>query len=190
MIHKTAEIEDGASVGEGTLIWHLCHVRRGAVIGRDCVLGRGVFVDSGVSIGDRVKIQNYVSMFHGVSIEDGAFIGPHVCFTNDRVPRAVNPDMSLKSADDWVLTETRVRSGASIGAGSTIVCGVTIGRWALVGAASVVTRDVAEYAVVVGSPARQIGYVCACGQRKPSLEAARDCPGCQRPAVASSGERT
>lgn len=179
MIHKTAEVEEGAIVGEGTNVWHLCHVRRGARIGRDCVLGRGVFVDAGVTIGDKVKIQNYVSVFHGVTVEDGVFIGPHVCFTNDLRPRAVNPDMSLKSADDWVMTETRVRSGASVGANSTIVCGVTVGRWSLVGAGSVVARDVPEHALVIGNPARQIGFVCACGKRQASLEAARDCCGCR-----------
>jgi acetyltransferase-like isoleucine patch superfamily enzyme len=178
-IHPSALVETGAVIGENTKIWHLCHIRRDAHIGEACVLGRGVFVDAGVHIGSRVKVQNYVSVFHGVTLEDGVFVGPHVCFTNDLMPRAVNPDMSLKSADDWVMSETQVQQGASIGANSTIVCGVSIGRWAMVGAGSVVTRDVPDYALVVGNPARLIGYVCACGNRQSSLEAARDCD-CQK----------
>lgn len=177
-VHPSAEIEEDVFIGTGTRIWHLCHLRRGAHIGAGCVLGRGVFIDAGVHIGDHVKIQNYVSVFHGVTIEDGVFVGPHVCFTNDRLPRAINPDMSLKAADDWVLSETRVHEGASIGANTTIVCGASIGRWAMVGAGSVVTHDVPGYALVVGNPARQIGYVCACGKRKPDLESAMNCTGC------------
>ncbi len=174
-IHPSAEVEDGAEIGEDSKIWHLCHIRHGAQIGAGCVLGRGVFVDFEVKIGNHVKIQNYVSVYHGVIVEDGVFIGPHVCFTNDLRPRAVNPDMTPKSADDWQLSETRVQAGASIGANSTIVCGATIGRWAMVGAGSVVTKDVPDYGLVVGSPARLIGYVCACGNRQDSLEAARHC---------------
>jgi acetyltransferase-like isoleucine patch superfamily enzyme len=171
-IHPTAEVEDGAVIGEGTKVWHLCHVRRDARIGLGSVLGRGVFVDAGVRIGDRVKIQNYVSVFHGVTLEDGVFVGPHVCFTNDLRPRAVNPDHSAKAVDDWVLRETLVRRGASLGANSTIVCGVTIGRWAMVGAGSVVTRHVADHALVVGNPARQVGYVTPAGEPVRTLEEA------------------
>lgn len=178
-IHPSALVETGAVIGENTKIWHLCHIRRNARIGEECVLGRGVFVDAGVHIGSRVKIQNYVSVFHGVTLDDGVFVGPHVCFTNDLLPRAVNPDMSLKDADDWVMSETQVQQGASVGANSTIRCGITIGRWAMIGAGSVVTRDVPDYALVVGNPARLIGYVCACGHRQSSLEAARDCD-CQK----------
>jgi acetyltransferase-like isoleucine patch superfamily enzyme len=174
-IHPSAEVEAGASIGTDSKIWHLCHIRRGASIGTGCVLGRGVFVDAGVSIGNNVKIQNYVSVYHGVTIEDGVFVGPHVCFTNDLRPRAVNPDMSPKGADDWIVSETRVNAGASIGANSTIVCGVTIGRWAMIGAGSVVTRDVPDYHLVVGSPAHSIGFVCACGNRQNNLEAAQHC---------------
>lgn len=178
-IHTSALVEEGVSIGDDAKIWHLCHIRRGAQIGTQCILGRGVFVDAEVHIGNAVKIQNYVSIYHGVTIEDGVFVGPHVCFTNDLNPRAVNPDMSPKDSSDWVLTLTRVCAGASLGANSTIVCGVTIGRWALVGAGSVVTRDVPDYALVVGNPARQIGYVCACGTRQPSLEAVFACPKCE-----------
>lgn len=177
-VHPTAEIENAVTIGENTRIWHLCQVRRGATLGTDCVLGRGVFVDAGVQIGNGVKIQNYVSVFHGVTIEDGVFVGPHVCFTNDLLPRAVNVDFSLKDADDWTLTTTLVRAGASIGANATILCGVTIGRWAMIGAGSVVTRDVPDHGLVVGNPARLIGYVCACGERQPTLEAALHCEKC------------
>lgn len=178
-VHASAEVEADATIGEGSRIWHLCHVRRGASIGTDCTLGRGVFVDAGVQIGNRVKIQNYVSIFHGVTIEDGVFVGPHVCFTNDMRPRAVNADFTPKAADDWILGETRVSAGASIGANATIVCGITIGRWAMIGAGSVVTADVPDYGLVVGNPARLIGFVCASGTRHDSQESARRCPGCQ-----------
>jgi acetyltransferase-like isoleucine patch superfamily enzyme len=177
-IHPSAQVEEGAQIGEDSRIWHLCHIRSGVKIGSGCILGRGVFVDVDVQIGSNVKIQNYVSVFHGVTIEDGVFVGPHVCFTNDLLPRAVNPDMTPKGAGDWTLSETRVCVGASVGANSTIRCGVTIGRWAMVGAGSVVIHDVEDYALVVGNPARQIGYVCAGGQRHTTREAAEECTGC------------
>ena len=116
-------------------------------------------------MGDNVKVQNYVSIYHGVTIEDGVFCGPHCVFTNDKRPRAVNPDGSLKAADDWEVVETRVKRGASIGANAVIVCGVTVGEWAMVGAGSVVSRDVPDYGLVWGNPARLRGFVCACGHR-------------------------
>jgi acetyltransferase-like isoleucine patch superfamily enzyme len=178
IIHPSAEVEPGSSVGEGTRVWHLCQIRAGAQVGRHCVLGRGVFIDAGVRVGDGVKIQNYVSVYHGVTLERGVYVGPHVCFTNDRLPRAVNPDFSPKGVSDWTLTPTTVREGASIGANVTVVCGVTVGRWALVGAGSVVTRDIPDYALAVGGPARPIGWVCACGRRQPSASDAARCMGC------------
>ena len=171
-IHSSAEVEADVVIGEDSKVWHLCHIRRGAHIGSECVIGRGVFVDAGVQIGNRVKIQNYVSVFHGVTIEDGVFVGPHVCFTNDMFPRAVNADMSLKAADDWVLSETLVKAGAALGANSTIVCGITIGHWAMVGSGSVVSKDVPDYALVVGNPARIIGYVTPTGKRVATQEEA------------------
>lgn len=171
-IHPTAEVEAEVVIGEDTKVWHLCHIRRGAHLGAECVIGRGVFVDAGVQIGNRVKIQNYVSVFHGVTIEDGVFVGPHVCFTNDMFPRAVNADMSLKAADDWVLSETLIKAGAAIGANSTIVCGISVGRWAMIGSGSVVTKDVPDYALVVGNPARIIGYVSPSGKRVATPEEA------------------
>jgi UDP-2-acetamido-3-amino-2,3-dideoxy-glucuronate N-acetyltransferase len=174
-IHPSASVEEEVLIGNNTKIWQLCQVRTNAVIGSECILGRGVFIDAEVKIGDRVKIQNYVSVFAGVVLGNGVFVGPHVCFTNDLYPRAVNADMSLKGADDWTVTATHVLDGASIGANSTIVCGITIGRWAMIGAGSVVTKDVGDYTLVVGNPARMIGYVCPGGHRHTTLEAAIHC---------------
>ena len=164
-IHPTAEVSAEAKIGEGTSIWHQSQVRPGAKIGQNCILGKGVFIDVDVVVGDNVKIQNYVSVYHGVTLEEGVFIGPHVCFTNDLRPRAINPDGSLKSASDWVLSETRIRRGAALGANSTIRCGVTIGQWAMVGSGSVVTRDLPDYALAFGNPARIRGFVCPCGEQ-------------------------
>jgi len=164
-IHPTADVSPEADIGEGTFIWHQVQVRPGASIGRGCIVGKGSYIDSEVQIGDNVKIQNYVSVYHGVTLQDGVFVGPHVCFTNDKRPRAINPDGSLKAADDWMLSKTIVQKGAAIGANSTIVCGVTIGRWTMVGAGSLVSRDVPDYGLVLGHPARLRGFVCPCGGR-------------------------
>lgn len=165
MIHETALVENHVSIGERTRIWHYVHVRPHAVIGADCNIGRGVYIDAHVTIGNKVKIQNYVSVYEGVTIEDGVFVGPHAVFTNDKIPRAVTPQMELKSADDWVLVPTLVKAGAAIGANAVIVCGVTIGEWAMIGSGSTVTKDVPPYALVVGNPARLIDYVDPSGQR-------------------------
>lgn len=164
-IHPTADVSPDAQIGEGTAIWHQCQVRETARIGRDCILSKGVYVDSGVTIGDHVKVQNYVSIYHGVTIEDGVFCGPHSVFTNDKLPRAVNPDGSLKAGDDWQVSETLVKNGASIGANAVVVCGITLGAWAMIGSGSVVTRDVPDHGLVYGNPARLHGFVCACGER-------------------------
>jgi acetyltransferase-like isoleucine patch superfamily enzyme len=161
--HPTADVSPQASIGADTRIWQQCQVREGAVVGRNCTLSKGVYVDAGVHIGDNVKIQNGVSIYQGVTLEDGVFCGPHCVFTNDRQPRAVNPDGTLKSAGQWAVGRTLVRMGASIGAQATIVCGVTIGRWAMVGAGAVVTRDVPDHGLVYGNPARLHGFVCPCG---------------------------
>jgi UDP-2-acetamido-3-amino-2,3-dideoxy-glucuronate N-acetyltransferase len=155
-VHETALVEDGATVGDGTGVWHHCHVRAGATIGAGCVLGKNVYVDVGVVIGDRCKLQNNVSVYHGVEIGDDVFVGPSATFTNDRVPRAFNAD--------WVITPTLVESGASIGANATIVCGHRIGRFAMVAAGATVTRDVDDHELVAGTPARRLGWVCECGE--------------------------
>jgi len=163
-IHPTADISSNAQIGDGSLVWHHVQVREGVQVGEQCILGKGVYLDAGVHIGNRVKIQNYVSVFQGVTIEDGVFVGPHACFTNDLRPRAVTLGGDLKSGADWQIERTLVRSGASIGANATILCGITIGQWALVGAGCVVTHDVPDYGMVTGNPARLRGYVCPCGE--------------------------
>ena len=162
-IHPTAEVASDAVIGPGTSIWNQAQVRERARIGADCVIGKNVYVDFDVVIGDRCKFQNNVSLFHGVTVEEGVFIGPHVCFTNDRLPRAVNGDGSPKTDEHWEVSPIRVRAGAALGANSTILPGVTLGTWAMVGAGSVVTRDVADHELVVGNPARRLGSACACG---------------------------
>ncbi|MBS3171259.1 N-acetyltransferase [Candidatus Woesearchaeota archaeon] len=165
MIHKTADVEEGASIGNNTNIWHQCHVRKGAKIGENCILGKNVFVDSGAILGNNVKIQNNVSVYEGVTLEDGVFVGPHTTFTNDVQPRAINIDGSLKKGLDWKLSKTLVKKGASIGAGSVVLCNLTIGEFAMVGAGSVVTKEVPAYGLVYGVPAKLIGYVCKCGKK-------------------------
>jgi len=163
--HASADVSDKAQIGPGTKIWQQCQIREEAILGADCVLGKGVYIDTRVHIGNRVKIQNGVSVYEGVTLEDGVFCGPHCVFTNDLHPRGVNPDGTLKSADDWEITPTLVRSGASIGANSAIVCGTTVGRWAMVGTGAVVTRDVPDYGLVYGNPAQLRGFVCPCGHK-------------------------
>jgi UDP-2-acetamido-3-amino-2,3-dideoxy-glucuronate N-acetyltransferase len=173
-IHKTADIAHETKIGQGTKIWNLVQIREGVEIGEFSVIGRGVYIDANVKIGSKVKIQNNASIFHGVTVEDCVFIGPHVCFTNDLHPRAVNADLSFKEPTDWVRTPTRIGFGAAIGANSTIRCGVSIGKWAMIGAGSVVTQDVPDHALCYGVPARIQGWVCKCGQRAASVT----CPVC------------
>ena len=169
-VHPTAELAERAEIGEGTRIWRNAHVREGARIGRGCIVGAGAYVGPGVVIGDSCKIQNDALLYEELTLEDGVFVGPQVCFTNDHRPRAINPDGSLKGASDWETGHTLVRYGAAIGAGSVIVTGVTIGRFAMVGAGSVVTRDVPDHGLVFGNPARRRGWVCACGRKLSVVE--------------------
>lgn len=154
-VHPSSFIEENVVIGEGTKIWHFSQVRKGAKLGTNCVIGKSVFIDFEVNIGNNVKIQNLVSVYHGVTIQDDVFVGPHVCFTNDILPRATNPN--------WELVATLIKKGASLGANSTIVCGITIGEYAMVGAGSVVTKNVDPFNLVFGNPARLQGYVCYCG---------------------------
>jgi UDP-2-acetamido-3-amino-2,3-dideoxy-glucuronate N-acetyltransferase len=179
-IHPTAEVSPQAEIGPATRIWHQAQVREGARVGSQCIVGKGVYIDQGVQIGSNVKIQNYALIYHGVTVEDGVFIGPHVCLTNDKLPRAITPDGALKTDDDWQVSLILVRSGASLGAGAIVLPGVTIGRFAMVAAGAVVTRDVPDHGLVFGQPARLAGYVCRCGRRldRPD-DGAFWCPVCQ-----------
>jgi len=164
-VHPTAEVDPRAQIGARSSIWHFAQVREYARIGSDCVIGKDSYVGENVTIGKRVKVQNGALIYSGASIENGVFVGPQVCITNDRQPRAVNPDGSLKGSADWEVSITRVRQGASLGACSVIVAGVTVGRWAMVGAGAVVVRDVPDHGLVMGVPATLVGHVCVCGWR-------------------------
>ncbi|HVD46675.1 MAG TPA: acyltransferase [Candidatus Limnocylindria bacterium] len=182
-IHPTADVSDDAEVGPGTRIWSHVQVREGAVIGSQCILGNGVYVDLEVRVGDRCKLQNGVFVFHGFNLEDGVFLGPGVMLLNDKHPRAINADGSLKSASDWTVSEAIVRRGAAVGGGAVVLPGVGVGRFAMVGAGAVVTRDVPDHAIVFGNPARLKGFACACGHQLEPVKGKPDgmlmrCPAC------------
>ena len=159
-IHESSYVDDGASIGDGTKIWHFCHIMPGAVIGERCNLGQNVVVMNGVRLGNNVKVQNNVSIYEGVELEDDVFCGPSMVFTN-----VMNPRSHVPRKGEY--RKTVVRRGTSIGANATIVCGVTLGEYCFVGAGAVVNRDVQPYALVVGAPARRIGWMCQCGERLP-----------------------
>jgi UDP-2-acetamido-3-amino-2,3-dideoxy-glucuronate N-acetyltransferase len=158
-VHESSYVDDGVQVGEGTMIWHFCHLLRGTRVGRHCRIGQNVVIGPDVAIGNNVKIQNNVSIYQGVTLEDDVFCGPSMVFTNVLTPRCAFP---RNTAQDFAAT--LVKRGASIGANATIVCGHTIGEYALIGAGSVVTKDVPPYALVYGNPARQRGWACECGE--------------------------
>lgn len=190
-IHPSADVSPLARIGARTSIWNQAQVRERASIGADCIVGKDAYVDFEVAIGDRCKVQNGALLYHGVTLENGVFVGPGAIFTNDRVPRAINPDGSLKGTEDWVVGRTHVKEGASIGAGAVIISGVTIGRFAMVGAGAVVTRDVDDHQLVFGNPARVHGWVTAAGERVSSrsdVERAPTRPS-SRPAPGATGEK-
>ena len=199
-IHTTVDLEADVSIGPGTSVWNRAQIRMGARIGRDSIIGRDVFIDEGVTIGDRVKVQNGALIYHGVTVGDGVFIGPGAILTNDRRPRATNAQGGLARAADWQVSPIRIASGASIGAGAIVVAGRDVGPNAMVGAGAVVTRDVPGHALVVGNPARRIGWVCICAERlivstrSPALERREPdddelvCPACHRHFARSHGE--
>jgi UDP-2-acetamido-3-amino-2,3-dideoxy-glucuronate N-acetyltransferase len=164
-VHATSDLEPDVTIGARTSIWHRAQVRTGARLGADCVVGRDVFIDEGVVIGDKAKIQNGALIYHGVTVGNGVFIGPGAILTNDRYPRAITSTGELARAADWEISPIELADGCSIGAGAVVVAGMTVGRFAMVGAGGIVTRDVPSHALVVGSPAHRIGWVCACGAR-------------------------
>lgn len=162
-IAESADVSDQTEIGEGSSIWHQAQVRENAVLGQNCVIGRGAYIGTGVKLGNNCKVQNYALVYEPAKLADGVFIGPAVVLTNDHYPRAINPDGSPKSASDWEAVGVTISTGASIGASSTCVAPLQIGRWALVGSGSTVIRDVPDFAIVVGSPARRVGWAGKAG---------------------------
>jgi UDP-2-acetamido-3-amino-2,3-dideoxy-glucuronate N-acetyltransferase len=174
-VHESSYVDDGVEIGDDTFVWHFCHVLTGSRIGRRCRIGQNVVIGPRVHVGENCKIQNNVSIYEGVTLEADVFCGPSMVFTNVRTPRSAFPRNTDKD-----FQPTLVRRGASIGANATIMCGVTIGRYAIVGAGAVVTKDVADYGVVIGNPARPHGWACACGERLGFLAGMANCGHCQR----------
>jgi len=162
-IVDSADVAEAAQIGDGSSVWHLAQVREGAVLGANCIIGRGAYIGTGVRMGDNCKVQNYALVYEPAVLEDGVFVGPAVVFTNDHYPRAVAPDGSIKTGDDWEAVGVTCRTGASIGARAVCIAPVTIGRWALVAAGSVVTSDVPDFALVAGVPAKRIRWVGKAG---------------------------
>ena len=190
-VHASAELEADVTIGPRTSVWNRAVLRKGAILGAECIIGRDAFIDEGVRLGDRVKVQNGALVYHGVTVGNGVFIGPGAILTNDRYPRAVTATGELARGDDWTVSPIELRDGCSIGAGAVVVAGTTVGRFATVGAGAIVTRDVPDYALVAGNPARRMGWVCACGTRLtdstggsagsiPSSSAPLSCPQCGR----------
>jgi acetyltransferase-like isoleucine patch superfamily enzyme len=178
-IKPGAQVHESAELGDGTTVWELAQIREGARLGTDCVVGRGAYVGAGVQIGDNVKLQNFALVYEPASLGDGVFVGPAVVLTNDHNPRSVDPQGRPKRGGDWEAVGVDVAEGASLGARSVCVAPVRIGRWAMVAAGAVVTRDVPDFALVVGVPARQIGWVGRSGVRlveSPGSPGEWECP--------------
>ncbi len=178
--HKSAYVDDNVVIGDGTKIWHFSHVQKGSCLGKNCVLGQNVNIGNNVSIGDNVKIQNNVSVYEGVELEDYVFCGPSMVFTNILDPRCEFPQRGTS-----FYHKTLVKKSASIGANATIVCGNTLGKYSFVGAGSVVTKSIPDYGMVVGLPARLVGWMCACGEKlslsiEPKTNETSSCPRCGR----------
>ena len=180
-VHESSYVDDGAQIGKGTKIWHFSHIMAGAVIGERCNLGQNVVVMPGTRLGTNVKVQNNVSIYEGVELEDDVFCGPSCVFTNVMNPRS---HISRKSE----YRKTLVRKGASIGANATIVCGSTLGQYAFIGAGAVVTGDVPDFALMVGVPARRVGWMCQCGLRLEIKSGTGTCPGCRASYQESDGK--
>lgn len=157
-VHESSYVDDDVKIGEGTKVWHFCHIQKGARIGQKCSLGQNVNISNNVKVGNGVKIQNNVAVYEGVELEDYVFCGPSMVFTNDLTPRSKYPKGSAG------YLKTLIKEGATIGANATVVCGHTLGKWCMIGSGSVVTKDVKDYALMVGNPARQIGWACECGE--------------------------
>lgn len=162
-IMASADVDATAAIGAGSTVWHLAQVREDAVLGTGCIIGRGAYVGPAVELGDNVKLQNYALVYEPARLEDGVFIGPAAVLTNDMYPRSIDPEGTLKRVGDWHAQGVTVREGAAVGARAVVVAGITIGRWALVGAGAVVTRDVPDYALVAGVPARRVKWVGRAG---------------------------
>jgi acetyltransferase-like isoleucine patch superfamily enzyme len=164
-VAPNADVDERAKLGDGTSVWHLAQIREDAILGQNCVVGRGAYIGTGVRVGDNVKIQNYALVYEPATLGDGAFVGPAAVLTNDLRPRSVAPDGTQKRAGDWHAVGVEIAEGASVGARAVCVAPVRVGRWAMVGAGSVVTRDVPDFALVVGVPARRIAWVGKSGER-------------------------
>ncbi len=177
LVQPTADIDGSAVLGIGTTVWHLAQIREHARLGRDCIVGRGAYVGPGVIIGDNVKLQNYALVYEPARLEDNVFIGPAAVLTNDLYPRSVDVSGKLKRPADWDALGVVIREGASLGARAVVIAGCSVGRWALVAAGAVVTRDVPDFALVAGTPARRIGWVGYAGVRlEPSGDGRWRCP--------------
>ncbi|WP_229068313.1 acyltransferase [Actinoplanes sp. DH11] len=163
-VAPTADVDDRATIGAGTRVWHLAQIREDATLGANCNIGRGAYVGPGVTVGDNVKLQNHALVYEPARLGDGVFVGPAAVLTNDEYPRAVTPDGRLKTGDDWHAVGVTIGEGAAIGARAVCVAPVTVGRWALVAAGAVVTKDVPDFALVVGVPAKRVGWVGRAGR--------------------------